>query len=79
MRYKVSGHAFRCPSSQVLLDIFHDQLLPPFVDVDSAASKLMASVVGASQSEVAVMGTLTANLLQYDLILLFGRAIEACH
>ncbi|EKV09462.1 MFS transporter, putative [Penicillium digitatum PHI26] len=39
-----------------------DQLLPPFVDVDSAASKLMASVVGASQSEVAVMGTLTANL-----------------
>ncbi|KGO41425.1 Kynureninase [Penicillium expansum] len=39
-----------------------DQLLPPFVDVDSAASKLMASVVGASQSEVAVMSTLTANL-----------------
>jgi kynureninase len=39
-----------------------DQLLPPFVDVDTAASKLMASVVGASQSEVAVMGTLTANL-----------------
>lgn len=39
-----------------------DQLLPPFVDVDTAASKLMASVVGAFQSEVAVMGTLTANL-----------------
>ncbi|KAJ5473925.1 Kynureninase [Penicillium sp. IBT 31633x] len=39
-----------------------DQLLPPFVDVDTAASKLMAPIVGASQSEVAVMGTLTANL-----------------
>lgn len=39
-----------------------DQLLPPFVDVDTAGSKLMAPVVGASQSEVAVMGTLTANL-----------------
>lgn len=39
-----------------------DQLLPPFVDVDSAASKLMAPIVGANQSEVAVMGTLTANL-----------------
>lgn len=39
-----------------------DQLLPPFVDVDTAGSKLMAPVVGALQSEVAVMGTLTGNL-----------------
>ncbi|KAJ5542317.1 hypothetical protein N7535_004737 [Penicillium sp. DV-2018c] len=39
-----------------------DQLLPPFLHVDTAASKLMAPVVGALQSEVAVMGTLTANL-----------------
>ncbi|KAB8233348.1 kynureninase [Aspergillus alliaceus] len=39
-----------------------DQLLPPFVDVDEAGSKLMAPIVGALQSEVAVMGTLTANL-----------------
>lgn len=39
-----------------------DQLLPPFVDVDTAGAKLMAPVVGALQSEVAVMGTLTANL-----------------
>lgn len=39
-----------------------DQLLPPFVNVDTAGSKLMAPVVGASQSEVAVMGTLTGNL-----------------
>lgn len=39
-----------------------DELIPPFVDVDTAASKLMAPVVGAMQSEVAVMGTLTANL-----------------
>jgi kynureninase len=39
-----------------------DELLPPFVDVDTAASKLMAPIVGASPKEVAVMGTLTANL-----------------
>lgn len=39
-----------------------DELLPPFVDVDTAGSKAMAPIVGASQSEVAVMGTLTANL-----------------
>jgi len=30
--------------------------------VDTAGSELMAPVVGALQSEVAVMGTLTANL-----------------
>ena len=40
----------------------NDQLLPPFVDVDEAGSKLMAPVVGALQSEVAVMGSLTANI-----------------
>ena len=39
-----------------------DQLLPPFVDVDETGSKLMAPVVGALQSEVAVMGSLTANI-----------------
>lgn len=39
-----------------------DQLLPPFVDVDDAGSRLMAPVVGALQSEVAVMGSLTANI-----------------
>jgi kynureninase len=39
-----------------------DQLLPPFVDVDTAGSKLMAPIVGALESEVAVMGSLTANL-----------------
>ncbi|PWY73681.1 kynureninase [Aspergillus heteromorphus CBS 117.55] len=39
-----------------------DQLLPPFVDVDDAGARLMAPIVGAHQSEVAVMGTLTANL-----------------
>ncbi|OQD75411.1 hypothetical protein PENDEC_c007G04740 [Penicillium decumbens] len=39
-----------------------DQLLPPFLNVDTAGSELMAPVVGALQSEVAVMGTLTANL-----------------
>ncbi|EYE90455.1 kynureninase [Aspergillus ruber CBS 135680] len=39
-----------------------DQFLPPFVDVDEAGSRLMAPVVGALQSEVAVMGSLTANI-----------------
>ncbi|KAL4981718.1 pyridoxal phosphate-dependent transferase [Aspergillus falconensis] len=39
-----------------------DELLPPFVDVDSAGAKLMAPVVGALESEVAVMGSLTTNL-----------------
>ncbi|KAG2412401.1 hypothetical protein HFD88_009958 [Aspergillus terreus] len=39
-----------------------DQLLPPFVDVDVAGAKLMAPVVGALESEVAVMDTLTTNL-----------------
>lgn len=39
-----------------------DQLLPPFVDVDEAGPRLMAPIVGALESEVAVMGTLTTNL-----------------
>ena len=36
--------------------------LPPFLHVDDAAAKLMAPLVGAEVSEVAVMETLTANL-----------------
>ncbi|KAL4783393.1 pyridoxal phosphate-dependent transferase [Aspergillus varians] len=39
-----------------------DELVPPFVDVDSAGAKLMAPIVGALQSEVAVMSSLTTNL-----------------
>jgi kynureninase len=39
-----------------------DSALPPFVDVDDYAAKLMAPIVGARQGEVAVMGTLTSNL-----------------
>ncbi|KAN0076560.1 Pyridoxal phosphate-dependent transferase [Elaphomyces granulatus] len=39
-----------------------DSLLPSFVDVDSAGSQMLAPLVGASPNEVAVMGTLTANL-----------------
>ena len=39
-----------------------DQLLPPFLDVDDAGSKLMAPLVGGLQNEVAVMGTLTGNI-----------------
>ena len=39
-----------------------DQLVPPFVDADEEGSRLMAPIVGALQSEVAVMGTLTANI-----------------
>lgn len=36
--------------------------LPPFLHVDDVAAKLMAPLVGAEASEVAVMETLTANL-----------------
>ncbi|PGH21411.1 kynureninase [Polytolypa hystricis UAMH7299] len=39
-----------------------DEYTPQFLDVDDAASKLMAPVVGALVSEVAVMDTLTTNL-----------------
>jgi kynureninase len=39
-----------------------DEYMPRFLDVDDAASKLMAPVVGALPSEVAVMDTLTTNL-----------------
>ncbi|OKL57148.1 Kynureninase 1 [Talaromyces atroroseus] len=39
-----------------------DALLPPYLHVDDAGSKLLAPIVGASPSEVALMGTLTGNL-----------------
>ena len=39
-----------------------DSPLAPFLHVDDAAAALMAPLVGAQPSEVAVMGTLTANL-----------------
>jgi kynureninase len=39
-----------------------DSPLAPFLHVDDHAAKLMAPIVGAKQHEVAVMGTLTANL-----------------
>lgn len=39
-----------------------DSELPPFLHVDEVAAEKMAPVVGALQSEVAVMETLTANL-----------------
>lgn len=39
-----------------------DSPLAPFLHVDDAAAALMAPLVGALPSEVAVMGTLTANL-----------------
>lgn len=39
-----------------------DSDLPPFLHIDDAAAKLMAPLVGANTSEVAVMETLTANL-----------------
>jgi kynureninase len=40
-----------------------DSPLAPFLHIDDYAAKLMAPVVGAMESEVAVMGQLTANLL----------------
>ena len=39
-----------------------DSELPPFLHVDDVAAKLMAPLVAAEPSEVAVMETLTANL-----------------
>lgn len=39
-----------------------DSPLVPFLHIDDEAAKLMASVVGADPSEIAVMNTLTANL-----------------
>lgn len=39
-----------------------DSPLAPFLDIDDAAAKLMAPLVGAKVEEVAMMGTLTANL-----------------
>jgi kynureninase len=39
-----------------------DSNLPAFMDADDYAAKLMAPIVGAQEHEVAVMGTLTANL-----------------
>ncbi|KAH8691197.1 kynureninase [Talaromyces proteolyticus] len=39
-----------------------DALLPPFLHVDGAGAKLLAPIVGASPSEVALMGTLTGNI-----------------
>ena len=39
-----------------------DAPLPSFLHVDDAAAEHMAPIVGAKQSEVAVMETLTANL-----------------
>ena len=40
-----------------------DSRLAPFLHIDDHAARLMAPVVGALDSEVAVMGQLTANLL----------------
>ncbi|KAI1458253.1 kynureninase [Annulohypoxylon moriforme] len=39
-----------------------DSPLPTWLDADSRAAKLMSPIVGADESEVAVMQTLTANL-----------------
>ncbi|KAL9106174.1 MAG: hypothetical protein Q9227_008766 [Pyrenula ochraceoflavens] len=39
-----------------------DSTLPPWLHVDDEAARLMAPIVGALPQEIAVMGTLTANL-----------------
>jgi len=39
-----------------------DSPLAPFLHIDDHAAKLIAPIVGALETEVAVMGTLTANL-----------------
>ena len=40
----------------------HGSNLPPFLHIDEAAAEKMAPIVGGTQSEVAVMESLTANL-----------------
>ena len=40
----------------------NDSPLAPSLDIDDDAAKLAAPIVGASEHEVAIMGTLTANL-----------------
>jgi len=42
--------------------VHEDSTLPAFLHVDDVAAEDMAPIVGASRSEVAVMGSLTANL-----------------
>ncbi|KAI1781510.1 kynureninase [Hypoxylon cercidicola] len=52
-------------STQAVLGHFKpldDSPLPTWLDADAQAAKLMAPIVGADESEVAVMQTLTANL-----------------
>ena len=39
-----------------------DSHLPAFIDIDDYAATLAAPIVGALESEVVIMGTLTANL-----------------
>lgn len=39
-----------------------DSPLAPFLHIDDEAAKLMAPIVGADPAEIAIMGTLTANL-----------------
>ena len=41
---------------------YDDSLTPAWIDMDDAAAKAMAKIVGAKQDEVAVMDTLTGNL-----------------
>ena len=43
--------------------IDHDDTdIPAFLNIDDAAARKMAPIVGAQETEVAVMETLTANL-----------------
>ncbi|EED20516.1 kynureninase [Talaromyces stipitatus ATCC 10500] len=67
-----------------------DALLPPYLHVDDEGSKLLAPIVGASPSEVAVMGTLTGNIhilmssfyrptVERHKIILEGKAFPSDH
>jgi kynureninase len=51
-----------------------DSKLAPFLHIDDYAAKLAAPIVGALESEVAIMGTLTANL--HVLMASFYRPIR---
>ncbi len=61
---RISSHLSAWASKGVLghFKEHEDSALPAFVNVDDVAAEQMATLVGGSRNEVAVMETLTANL-----------------
>ncbi|KAI9871695.1 MAG: Kynureninase (L-kynurenine hydrolase) [Pleopsidium flavum] len=61
---RIQSHLSAWASKGVLghFVVHEDSTLPAFLHVDDVAAEDMAPIVGASRSEVAVMGSLTSNL-----------------